>query len=124
MRCTRCKTEVDSNTYICDSCRLSMIRKRIEEKTSYVNHISDLTFLMEQHDKLFRMLTSHGPEGHQYTNAAYVHLMQDRHSFKLKYEICKEALEYYAEKTCIQQDDIGVDIGYIARKRLKESAKL
>lgn len=124
MRCTRCKTEIDTDKYICDSCRLSMIRKRIEENTSYVNHISDLKFLMEQYEKLYRTLTSHGPEGHQYSNKEYVQLLQDRHSFKMKYEICKEALEYYAEKMCLQQDDVGVDIGYIARKKLKEAAKL
>lgn len=124
--CHSCGRQFESehSNYVCDSCRMERIRKCIADNTSYPRHINDLKFLMERHDKLYRILNSHGPEGHQYSNEEYVRLMQDCHSFKLKYEICREALEYYAGKMCIQEDDVGVDVGYIARKKLKEADKL
>lgn len=123
-KCNRCKTDVPDEYYICDSCRIKQIEKRIEENTSYVWHLDDLKFLMNKYKEVQSLLTSHGPEGHQYSNAAYVEILQESHSRKLKLDVLTDALKFYADKPCIQENEIGWNVGYIARKKLKEAESI
>lgn len=47
-------------------------------------------------------------------------VVEDYPKLKLRNEELEKALEFYANKPCIQKEDIGWNVGFIARKALKE----